>query len=137
MAYNVNNEKREEIATIEVNGRGDFIKVAKITKPNGSVVTDVRVWYTPEEGGLAPTKKGMRISSENLPEVTEALMGLCGDGEALFASLAKHLLAGSSSMGDLQDILDEAEKAVNEGDGTDSSDGDSEFTPEDFAGIED
>lgn len=68
-------EKREDIEVLNKNNRGDKIIIAKITNQrSGSVSVDVRNYYTDDDDNVLPTKKGIRINSEILPEVIKAMM---------------------------------------------------------------
>lgn len=65
MAYNSDNEVREELASIQKNNRGEFIKVSKVTNKNsGNTNIDIRLWYTDDNDELKPTSKGVRFSTE-------------------------------------------------------------------------
>ena len=51
MAYNADNEIREELAQIQKNNRGEYVIATKITnKISGSVSVDIRQYYTNEAG---------------------------------------------------------------------------------------
>ena len=74
MAYNADNEIREELVTVNKNNRGDAIVATKITsKASGNVSIDIRQYYTDDNDELKPTSKGVRFSVENLLEVMEGL----------------------------------------------------------------
>lgn len=75
MAYNADNEVKEELAVVRKNNRGDHIVVQKVTsKTSGSVSVDVRNYYTNDDEQLLPTSKGIRINSEVLPEVLQGVL---------------------------------------------------------------
>lgn len=75
MAYNADNEVKEELAVVRKNSRGDHIVVQKVTsKTSGSVSVDVRNYYTNDDDQLLPTSKGIRINSEVLPEVLQGVL---------------------------------------------------------------
>lgn len=75
MAYNADNEIREELVNIQKNNRGDYIIASKITnKNNGNVSVDIRNFYTNDEDEVRPTSKGVRINSEMLPELLGGLI---------------------------------------------------------------
>lgn len=66
MAYQ-SNDKQEEFATVEKGGRGEFIRVTRITPENSAkeASLDIRTLYTavnPDTGEeLRPTTKGVRM----------------------------------------------------------------------------
>lgn len=75
MAYNANNEIREELAKIQKNDRGEFVVATKITNKNsGNVSIDIRQNYTNADGEVMPTSKGVRFNAENLVELLEGLV---------------------------------------------------------------
>lgn len=71
MAYNSDNEVREELANIKKNNRGDSLVVSKI-QSNGNVYVDIRNFFINKDGVLAPTSKGVRINAELLTDVLAA-----------------------------------------------------------------
>lgn len=74
MDYRTNNEVREELAQIQKNNKGEFVIATKITnKTSGSVSVDIRQYYTNEADEVLPTKKGVRINAELLPELLNGL----------------------------------------------------------------
>jgi hypothetical protein len=74
MAYNASNEERVELASVQKNSRGEYIKVAKITNKNtGSVSVDVRLFYTNDSDEVAPTSKGVRFNAELLVDIMSGL----------------------------------------------------------------
>lgn len=62
-------DKAIEVGSVEKNARGEFFKVFKNEEKSGGNSVDVRVYYTKGDGELAPTKKGIYLSSELAPEV--------------------------------------------------------------------
>lgn len=69
------NEVQTELAMIQKNNRGNYIRVARIdNKVSGSVNADIRMYYTDDNEELRPTQKGVRINSELLPDVLNALV---------------------------------------------------------------
>lgn len=73
MAYNPDNEKKEELLTMPKNNRGDYIVVQKVTNVNsGSVSADIRNYYTDKDEQVQPTKMGVRVNSEILLDVLAA-----------------------------------------------------------------
>lgn len=75
MAYNADNEIREELAQIQKNNRGEFVIATKITnKTSGSVSVDIRQYYTNEADEVKPTSKGIRINAELLNDLLSGLV---------------------------------------------------------------
>ena len=82
MAYNFDNEESVVLGLVDKNDHGEKIQIQKITnKKTGSESIDVRLMYTPEGStSIAPTKKGVRFSTDILLPVVEALLeGLSED----------------------------------------------------------
>lgn len=73
MAYNAQNETREELAVIEKNSRGDCVAVSKITKAD-KVSYDIRNMYTDDNDELRYTSKGVRMSDDMTKEVVLAIL---------------------------------------------------------------
>lgn len=73
MAYNAQNETREELAVIEKNSRGDCVAVSKITKDD-KVSYDIRNMYTDDNDELRYTSKGVRMSDDMTKEVVLAIL---------------------------------------------------------------
>ena len=75
MAYNANNEIREELAQIQKNNRGEYVIAAKITnKTSGAVSVDIRQYFTNEADEITPTSRGIRINAELLPDLLNGLV---------------------------------------------------------------
>lgn len=76
-------EEQIELALIKRNNRGEYIKVTRII-PEGNRMesVDIRTMYTDEADEIRPTKKGVRISSESLPELVTALVQSLSTEEA-------------------------------------------------------
>lgn len=74
MAYK-SNDTQEEFATVEKGGRGEFIRVTRITPENSAkeASLDIRTMYTavnPDTGAeLRPTQKGVRMPISTAVEV--------------------------------------------------------------------
>lgn len=74
MAYQ-SKDKQEEFATVEKGGRGEFIRVTRITPENSEreASLDIRTMYTavnPDTGEeLRPTQKGVRMPISTAVEV--------------------------------------------------------------------
>ena len=62
-------DKAVEVGSVEKNARGEYFKVLKNEEKSGGNSIDVRVYYTKDDGELAPTKKGVYLSSEVAPDV--------------------------------------------------------------------
>lgn len=101
MAYNADNEIREELAQIQKNNRGEYVIATKITnKTSGAVSVDIRQYYTNEADEVKPTSKGIRINTELLPELLNGLV------KALEAN----------EMMDLSDTLNELAEGLDDSD---------------------
>lgn len=75
MAYNANNEIREELAQIQKNNRGEYVIATKITnKTSGAVSVDIRQYFTNDADEVTPTSKGIRINAELLPDLLNGLV---------------------------------------------------------------
>lgn len=74
MAYQ-SKDRQEEFATVEKGGRGEFIRVTRITPENSEreASLDIRTMYTavnPDTGEeLRPTQKGVRMPMTTAVEV--------------------------------------------------------------------
>lgn len=74
MAYNADNEERQELFAIKKNNRGDYVVASAIkNKTTGSVSIDIRQYYTNNDEQVMPTSKGTRFNSENLVEAINGL----------------------------------------------------------------
>lgn len=84
MAYNADNETKEELVKIQKNNRGDFIVASKITNKNtGAVSIDIRQNYTNDEGELRVTQKGVRLNAELLPDLVKGLVRALEENEVM------------------------------------------------------
>lgn len=72
MAYNTN-EKRVTVGEIKKNNMGEYIKVDSIEGKNGNSV-DVRTYFTSEDGQILPTKKGVRVNSEQSVDLVKFIV---------------------------------------------------------------
>lgn len=106
MAYNTN-EKRVTVGEIKKNNMGEYIKVDSIEGKNGNSV-DVRTYFTSEDGQILPTKKGVRVNSEQSVDLVK------------FIVMAMDEAARMDVMSAVQELVDE------ETDDSDSDDSDSE-----------
>lgn len=72
--YNKDNETRRELASVQKNNRGDFIKVAELTNnTSGNMSIDIRLFYTNDDDKVLPSPKGVRFSNEILLDVLKGL----------------------------------------------------------------
>ena len=101
MAYNADNEIREDLGLFDKNSRGDKVAVTKITnKKTGNVAYDIRNMYTNDDDEIKPTTKGVRLNSELIVDVVGALLkGLSEDERQ-----------------DLLQILDDVDEEIDEAD---------------------
>lgn len=96
MAYK-SNDTQEEFATVEKGGRGEFIRVTRITPENSTkeASLDIRTLYTavnPDTGTeLRPTQKGVRMPISTAVEV------LVGALKALTPAEREEVLMGLES----------------------------------------
>lgn len=72
MAYNTN-EKRVTVGEIKKNNMGEYIKVDSIEGKNGNSV-DIRTYFTSEDGQILPTKKGVRVNSEQSVDLVKFIV---------------------------------------------------------------
>jgi hypothetical protein len=101
MAYNADNEIREELAQVQKNSRGEYVIATKITnKTSGSVSVDIRQYYTNEVDEVKPTSKGIRINAELLPELLNGLVR---------ALEANEMMDLSDTLNDLAEGLDDSD----------------------------
>lgn len=84
MAYDASKEKTVVISDVEKNSRGEYFRISqKIpTDANKLHSIDIRIFYTPEDGGeLRPTQKGVRFNTEQAVDVMCALFDAMGAAE--------------------------------------------------------
>lgn len=76
MAYDYSKEKNEIMKQVPKNDRGDYIRVTKVTKPDGDVQMDIRVYYTSQSDmeTVLPGRQGLRIPSDCVVDVACALV---------------------------------------------------------------
>lgn len=72
MAYS--NQTEALVGSVSKNNRGDSIKVKRVTSGTGAQSIDIRTYYTDDNDEEQPTKKGIRLSSELLPEVMKLVI---------------------------------------------------------------
>lgn len=71
MAYSTNDRL---VGDIQKNSDGEVIRVARVSYKSGNEALDIRNYYTNEKGELAPTKKGIRVNSESIPELMKLMV---------------------------------------------------------------
>lgn len=74
----------KELSTITISVT-EFVevRVTKLEKPDGSIVVDIRQWYsTRKDPEMKPTQKGIRFSIDKLPDIQNAIQAML-DGEEL------------------------------------------------------
>jgi len=82
MAYNADNELRDDLGVYDKNSRGDKVAVTKITnKKTGNVAYDIRNMYTTDGGEVRPTQRGVRLNSELIVDVMQSLLIGLGEDE--------------------------------------------------------
>lgn len=102
MAYNASNEEKKTLVEVEKNSRGEYVIASLITnKTSGNQSLDIRQYYTDKEGQVAPTSKGIRISTELALELIKGLVDALEEDEVL----------------DLQDMLQERIDTNDDSDG--------------------
>lgn len=69
MAYN----EATVLSKISKNSRGEEFWISSVPEKDGGNSVDVRLYYTNDKNEMAPTKKGIRVSSELMPEVMLAM----------------------------------------------------------------
>lgn len=104
MAYNADNEVREELAKVQKNNRGEFIIATKITnKTSGNVSVDVRQYYTDDNDEVKPTSKGVRFNAENLYDVILGLAKALEANEMIDLADELEVLSGDDTSDTLED----------------------------------
>lgn len=72
MAYN--NVEETLLDNIEVGTRGDEIDIKHVRdKSRNTESIDIRRYYIDDNGELAPTKKGVRVNMELVPDIIKAM----------------------------------------------------------------
>lgn len=108
MAYNTN-EKRVTVGEIKKNNRGEYIKVDSIEGKNGNSV-DVRTYFTSEDGQILPTKKGVRVNSEQSVDLVK------------FIVMAMDEAARMDVLSAVQELVDEETETESDSDDSEKSD---------------
>lgn len=108
MAYNTN-EKRVTVGEIKKNNMGEYIKVDSIEGKNGNSV-DVRTYFTNEDGQILPTKKGVRVNSEQSVDLVK------------FIVMAMDEAARMDVLSAVQELVDEETETESDSDDSEKSD---------------
>ena len=90
MAY-ANNETREVLLTLDC-GNDNAIDIAKITSVTGKVKADIRSKFKNDDGDWVYTKKGVRVSAEQLLDIVLALATMLEADEK--QDLAEKMVSG-------------------------------------------
>lgn len=100
MAYNYNKDEQTQIAIFDKNDKGDKIQIQHIKNKNtGAESVDIRLMYTKEgEDDVRPTQKGVRFSTEMLPDIVTALASMLTEDEK--QELCNHLAEDMSDEGE-------------------------------------
>ena len=108
MAYNTN-EKRVTVGEIKKNSMGEYIKVDSIEGKNGNSV-DVRTYFTSEDGQILPTKKGVRVNSEQSVDLVKFIVMAMDDAARMDVLSAVQELVD----GETESDSDDSEKSEDE-----------------------
>lgn len=108
MAYNTN-EKRVTVGEIKKNNMGEYIKVDSIEGKNGNSI-DVRTYFTSEDGQILPTKKGVRVNSEQSVDLVK------------FIVMAMDEAARMDVLSAVQELVDEETETESDSDDSEKSD---------------
>lgn len=108
MAYNTN-EKRVTVGEIKKNNMGEYIKVDSIEGKNGNSV-DIRTYFTSEDGQILPTKKGVRVNSEQSVDLVKFIVMAMDDAARIDVLSA------------VQELVDEETETESDSDDSEKSD---------------
>lgn len=61
------------VGDLKKNEQGEVIRVSRVEYKSGNSAIDIRNYYTTEKGELSPTKKGVRVNSEGIPELMKLI----------------------------------------------------------------
>ncbi len=102
MAYNFNDEKQVEIAMLKKNDRGEYYKITRIIPGNNRLESvDMRLMYTDDSDNIRPTKKGVRVSTEDIVQFTVAII------QSLSAEEREEVLDGLKDLGLYNDTIED------------------------------
>ena len=63
----------------EKNARGEVVRITR-EEYKGADLVNIRVWFTAEDGELRPSKNGLTIRGDQIPQMIEALLGVQDEG---------------------------------------------------------
>lgn len=82
MAYDASKEKQEEYGLITKNSRGEYFRITRVIPGDNKVDSiDIRLYYTDGEENIRPTQKGVRVSSEIVPELVLSILRAMNEDE--------------------------------------------------------
>ena len=61
------------------NGRGEVVRITR-EEYKGADLVNIRVWFTASDGELRPSKNGLTIRGDQIPQMIEALLGVQDEG---------------------------------------------------------
>ena len=61
------------------NSRGEVVRIAR-DEYKGTDMVNIRVWFTASDGELRPSKNGLTIRGDQIPQMIEALLGVQDEG---------------------------------------------------------
>ena len=63
----------------EKNARGEVVRITR-EEYKGADLVNIRVWFTASDGELRPSKNGLTIRADQIPQMIEALLGVQDEG---------------------------------------------------------
>ena len=63
----------------EKNARGEVVRITR-EEYKGADLVNIRVWFTADNGELRPSKNGLTIRGDQIPQMIEALLGVQDEG---------------------------------------------------------
>ena len=63
----------------EKNARGEVVRITR-EEYKGADLVNIRVWFTADDGELRPSKNGLTIRGDQIPQMIEALLGVQDEG---------------------------------------------------------
>lgn len=61
------------------NARGEVVRITR-EEYKGADLVNIRVWFTADDGELRPSKNGLTIRGDQIPQMIEALLGVQDEG---------------------------------------------------------
>lgn len=61
------------------NARGEVVRITR-EEYKGADLVNIRVWFTASDGELRPSKNGLTIRGDQIPQMIEALLGVQDEG---------------------------------------------------------